>query len=565
MSSILHWSSEPTRPASPKVSGMQDFYVPETTDKTHVIPIAPCSSSDVYDASQLTNNRRTGCSAINTSVGKNPEITDKPNMCVKVEDDHQSPKSAISESIPDMTHCGTTSKPLPNTYLPVESDHVQAILHQCGSYGRRYPIQTKLNQHKPFRESDPLLEKALMLTDMYDSHNIDILTRNHKSFHTETTDVTDSGPSQKPSGSFVASKLSCDSSCVKCKERIAVLPELLQSLSSTASLGCIPLSKEGPGFKASVVGASYVQNEGVIRNTGVTVNISCNLEKVVCEDKKGPISSGQNKNKLLIRNNIVDRRYAVETENINEKSREAKSDYIRVNSSEIDKNEKLSDDYLPIENRHLEAILENGQPFGIQYPIQTKLRSKFATFSEKRKIQQRRPHPHRVYLNRSQVRTIKSGVCSKSMNVQEQGNLPQHYKCSERKNANSTSHQRPINTPSRTNLLPQSSIPVKTHPCMHPNIIHQHEIYPKNLVRKKADKPFNLLFYTDTTNNNGHDIISKPQLPKSQPTSGLIGQRSSSPFGNTNLRRVKKRSFSATFQNAFKEKVFTQIYDTQGK
>lgn len=393
-------------------------------------------------------------------------------------------------------------KPESESYLPVESDHVQAILHQCGSFGVEFPIQTKLTQLKSLPgelqgELDPLLQKALMLTTMYDSNNIEALTKNQNTeFQPDPTMIKDMAlesvedslhpPIAPP---ITHNNPSCDSNCAKCLKRLGNLARM-QNLHSSMP---------------SVNNASLVQECGANPATG---NECKDDEKGSPDAKKSGsylVFKGDREDGSNIKNNAV---------LING----TKNDGSKPNATN---HEKSFDHYLPLDNGHLQAILEHGQAFGIKFPIQTKLKGNFERTFEKDRIKevQKKLSRGRVFMNRPQTKDIENGVCSISKALTRDSSQARCTCCNCRNmTTKSLPYVKPTGAAPVSIILSESGMPI--------NFMKNSDTPPEKIpVKGGADGASNLLYFAGAPNNKdpvGNAVVSS--IPKSQAIMDLLKQ-----------------------------------------
>jgi len=461
------------------------------------------------------------------------------------------------------------------SYLPIESDHVQAVLHQCDSYGVQFPINKKTSQLKwLLGESqggvDPLLEKALLLTTIYDNHNMEALTKNHithsrqevtETVHMAPESVQDSVAQRTTSRLDPQSASRCDSNC-KCKERLEILARMQNSVlhqsynrvSNTGSQipGCVPIH----GKEFTEVEDKCVKIEKDSKS--VEKGESCLVLEDDGVDRCGTTSLKSPNNKSNIKNN------AVITKD--------------TNGSNSTNQEKSPDDYLPLDNCQLEAILEHGQAFGIQFPIQTKLRIKFEGPFERSKMKQRiqkRLNRH-CLLNRPQTKDVENGFHSK-LATQNQDSKRQHCTCYNCRQVNNdpVTHGRimdatPVQVlrspPSPFNFMATSYTPSE----LQTKNMHQHEIRSKNRGDEITSKGgsgdvSNLVHLARAKNNEGYvGNTGLSSLSTSQVIMELLKQRGGGEVLHAFLsrsgtlpsrpeNRTNKRLFSVTSGNINKE------------
>jgi len=230
-------------------------------------------------------------------------------------------------------------------------------------------------------------------------------------------------------------------------------------------------------------------------------------------------------------------------------------------------NEKSFEGYLPIDNGHLQAILEHGQAFGISFPIQTKLKGNHEPISDIDRIKetvQKKLNRHRVFMNRPQTKDIENGICSSSK-AHNRGDLQQHCTCCNCRQMakNPSPYCKSIGTAPISRMLPVQVMPANFITTSH---VSPELLLPKvrqNLpkdgcatipVKCGADGAVNLLYFAgapdiETPARNTEDT----SLPKSQAIMNLLKKGG----GGDALRAIISQS--APFQNRPEKRPFAVL------
>ena len=341
-------------------------------------------------------------------------------------------QTPIFDKHPTTIASDISSNLLVESYLPIENNHVQAILHRCGSHGAQFPIQAKLKQLNSLRgelqeEVDPLLQKALMLTAIYDSNNIEALTRNHNDDSppavTATVNPAPDSLQDSIAPSSTASLARCDSifdSNCKCKEHLETLARIQKPV----------LHEDRPSMN---VGFDYNRVSNTSSQAPVCDPVH-SKELVIIEDncvenRKDYNDAEEEKSCIVLEDAGLDRCGTTKPKTHDKKSNIEKNDVTTEETNDSNKTDQdiSPDEYLPIDSCHLEAILEHGQEFGIQFPIQTKLNSKIEDPFEDRI--KKRLNRRRTLMNRPQIKDTGNEFCSKSSEAINQDNERQHCTC----------------------------------------------------------------------------------------------------------------------------------------
>ena len=211
---------------------------------------------------------------------------------------------------------------------------------------------------------DPLFRKALMLATIYDSKNIEALTNHRNAFVQpdvieSSNEVSDLRNSMLPNSSATCTN---NHSCCKCEtsnnHSLCKCEKFLRNFAKTQ--GLVRELSDGDELQSNVRDILSNKNWALMANTNLP-NQS--------DDSKDMRTFQNNEEDLCNSSNVIN-------------TDETNNDSVSTNKKPKRPNPKVAEkgshnEYLPLDVHHKEAILEYGQPFGLQFPIATKVKGKF--------------------------------------------------------------------------------------------------------------------------------------------------------------------------------------------